>query len=82
MAQKRKDKAKKRVVKIAAVGQAHIKASFNNVIISMTNEAGQVITWATAGKMGFRVLKRILRMQPKLQLVIALKKRMTWVFVK
>ncbi|AFM05379.1 30S ribosomal protein S11 [Bernardetia litoralis DSM 6794] len=58
MAQKRKDKAKKRVVKIAAVGQAHIKASFNNVIISMTNEAGQVITWATAGKMGFRGSKK------------------------
>ena len=58
MAQKRKDKAKKRVVKVAAVGQAHIKASFNNVIISMTNEAGQVITWATAGKMGFRGSKK------------------------
>ncbi|WP_291725979.1 30S ribosomal protein S11 [Bernardetia sp.] len=58
MAQKRKDKAKKRVVKVGAVGQAHIKASFNNVIISMTNEAGQVITWATAGKMGFRGSKK------------------------
>ena len=58
MAQKRKDKAKKRVVKIGAVGQAHIKASFNNVIISITNEAGQVITWATAGKMGFRGSKK------------------------
>jgi len=58
MAQKRKDKAKKRVVKVGAVGQAHIKASFNNVIISMTNEAGQVITWSSAGKMGFRGSKK------------------------
>ena len=58
MAQKRKDKAKKRVVAVDAVGQAHIKASFNNIIISMTNGTGQVISWASAGKMGFRGSKK------------------------
>ena len=58
MAQKRKDKAKKRVVAVSAIGQAHIKASFNNIIISMTNETGQVISWASAGKMGFRGSKK------------------------
>lgn len=58
MAQKRKDKAKKRVVAIDANGQAHIKASFNNIIISMTNGTGQVISWASAGKMGFRGSKK------------------------
>ncbi|MGK7392196.1 MAG: 30S ribosomal protein S11 [Candidatus Cyclobacteriaceae bacterium M2_1C_046] len=58
MAQKRKDKAKKRKVLVEAVGQAHIKASFNNVIISMTNTTGQVITWASAGKMGFKGSKK------------------------
>jgi len=58
MAQKRKDKAKKRVVNVSALGQAHIKASFNNIIISMTNETGQVISWASAGKMGFRGSKK------------------------
>jgi small subunit ribosomal protein S11 len=58
MAQKRKDKAKKRVVKVEATGQAHIKASFNNIIVSMTNEAGQVITWASAGKMNFKGSKK------------------------
>ena len=58
MAQKRKDKAKKRVVNIDPVGQAHIKASFNNVIISMTNATGQVISWASAGKMGFKGSKK------------------------
>ncbi|WP_194972937.1 30S ribosomal protein S11 [Aquiflexum lacus] len=60
MAQKRNDKAKskKRVVKIEAVGQAHIKASFNNIIISITNNSGQVISWASAGKMGFRGSKK------------------------
>jgi small subunit ribosomal protein S11 len=58
MAQKRKDKAKKRVVKVDSNGHAHIKASFNNVIISMTNEAGQVISWASAGKMGFKGSKK------------------------
>lgn len=58
MAQKRKDKAKKRVVVVAPVGVAHIRASFNNIIISLTNEAGEVITWASAGKMGFKGSKK------------------------
>jgi len=58
MAQKRKDKAKKRVVIVESIGQAHIKASFNNIIISLTNNAGQVISWASAGKMGFRGSKK------------------------
>jgi small subunit ribosomal protein S11 len=58
MAQKRKDKAKKRVVNVEPVGQAHIKASFNNIIISMTNANGQVISWASAGKMGFKGSKK------------------------
>jgi small subunit ribosomal protein S11 len=58
MAQKRKDKAKKRVVVVESVGQAHIKASFNNIIISLTNNAGQVISWASAGKMGFKGSKK------------------------
>jgi small subunit ribosomal protein S11 len=55
---KRKDKAKKRVVVIEPVGQVHIKASFNNIIISMTNLSGQVISWASAGKMGFKGSKK------------------------
>lgn len=58
MAQKRKDKARKRVVRIDQEGQVHIKASFNNIIISMTNADGQVISWASAGKMGFRGSKK------------------------
>ena len=49
---------KKRVVKIEALGQAHIHASFNNVIVSMTNNLGQVISWSSAGKMGFRGSKK------------------------
>jgi small subunit ribosomal protein S11 len=58
MAQKRKDKAKKRVVVVEAIGQAHIQATFNNIIISMTNNAGQVLSWASAGKMGFKGSKK------------------------
>ncbi len=50
--------AKKRVVKVDAVGQAHINATFNNIIISLTNNAGQVISWSSAGKMGFRGSKK------------------------
>ena len=58
MADKRKDKAKKRVVTVESSGQMHIKASFNNIIISITNNQGQVISWASAGKMGFRGSKK------------------------
>ena len=58
MAQKRKDKAKKRVVQVDAMGQAHIKATFNNIIISITNSTGQVISWGSAGKMGFKGSKK------------------------
>jgi small subunit ribosomal protein S11 len=57
-AEKRKDKAKKRVVNVEAVGQAHIRASFNNIIITITNTTGQVISWASAGKMGFKGSKK------------------------
>jgi len=46
--------AKKRVVKVDSFGDAHINATFNNLIISLTNKAGQVISWSSAGKMGFR----------------------------
>ncbi|MBS1637100.1 MAG: 30S ribosomal protein S11 [Bacteroidetes bacterium] len=53
-----KASAKKRVVKVEATGQAHINATFNNIIISLTNNAGQVISWSSAGKMGFRGSKK------------------------
>ncbi len=50
--------AKKRVVKIDAHGDAHISATFNNIIISLTNKQGQVISWSSAGKMGFKGSKK------------------------
>ncbi len=46
------------MVVVESVGQVHIKASFNNIIISITNNSGQVISWASAGKMGFRGSKK------------------------
>ena len=49
---------KKRVVKVDANGQAHISSSFNNVIVTLTNSDGQVISWSSAGKMGFRGSKK------------------------
>jgi len=55
---KRKDKAKKRVVIVEPVGEVHIRASFNNIIISVTNSRGQVISWGSAGKMGFKGSKK------------------------
>ena len=49
---------KKRVVKVEASGEAHINATFNNIIISLTNHSGEVISWSSAGKMGFKGSKK------------------------
>jgi small subunit ribosomal protein S11 len=49
---------RKRVVKVEPLGRAYIKASFNNIIITLTNNAGQVISWSSSGKMGFRGSKK------------------------
>jgi small subunit ribosomal protein S11 len=49
---------KKKKVVVEATGEAHIQASFNNIIISLTNNQGQVISWSSAGKMGFRGSKK------------------------
>ncbi len=49
---------KKKNVKVEAAGEAHIQASFNNIIVSLTNNAGQVISWSSAGKMGFKGSKK------------------------
>ena len=49
---------KKNRVKVETEGQAHIQATFNNIIISITNKNGQVISWSSAGKMGFRGSKK------------------------
>jgi small subunit ribosomal protein S11 len=53
-----KSKKAKKNVKVEAQGQAHIRASFNNIIITLTNNAGQAISWASAGKAGFRGSKK------------------------
>ena len=53
-----KSAAKKRVVKVDSFGDAHINATFNNIIISLTNKSGQVISWSRAGKLGFRGSKK------------------------
>ncbi len=53
-----KSSAKKRVVKVDSFGDAHISATFNNIIISLTNKTGQLISWSSAGKMGFRGSKK------------------------
>ena len=50
--------AKKRIVKIDTHGDVHVNATFNNIIVSITNKAGQVISWSSAGKMGFRGSKK------------------------
>ncbi|GGX17191.1 30S ribosomal protein S11 [Aquimarina muelleri] len=53
-----KSTSKKRKVIVESVGEAHVTASFNNIIISLTNKKGDVISWSSAGKMGFRGSKK------------------------
>ncbi|MDR1154682.1 MAG: 30S ribosomal protein S11 [Bacteroidales bacterium] len=55
---KKSTTTKKKVVKVEPVGQAHISASFNNIIVTLTNGTGQVISWSSAGKMGFKGSKK------------------------
>ena len=54
----KKTTASKRVVKVEAYGEAHISSTFNNVIVALTNAQGQVISWSSAGKCGFRGSKK------------------------
>ena len=49
---------KKRVVKVEPVGMAFVHSTFNNVIVTLTNGTGEVISWSSAGKMGFRGSKK------------------------
>lgn len=58
---------KKRIVKVEAQGQAHVHSSFNNIIITLTNATGQVISWSSAGKMGFKGSKKNTPYAAKLQ---------------
>ena len=58
MAKAAAKKVKKRIVQITPDGYAHIHASFNNIIVSLTNKNGQVISWGSAGKAGFRGSKK------------------------
>ena len=53
-----KTSGKKRKVIVESIGEAHVNASFNNIIISLTNNKGEVISWSSAGKMGFRGSKK------------------------
>lgn len=55
---KKSGNTRKRVVNVEATGQAHIHSSFNNIIISLTNNNGEVISWSSAGKKGFRGSKK------------------------
>ena len=55
---KKTGSSRKRVVKVEPIGQAHIHSSFNNIIVSLSNNNGEVISWSSAGKKGFRGSKK------------------------
>lgn len=73
---------KKKVVKVGAVGMAYVHSTFNNVIITITNEVGDVISWSSAGKMGFRGSKKNTPMQRRRLLPIVRRLLTTWVCVR
>ena len=50
--------AKKRDRRVGTNGVAHVRASFNNTIVTITDMDGHVVTWASAGKVGFKVSRK------------------------
>jgi small subunit ribosomal protein S11 len=58
MAKAAKKNVKKRIVQVGTEGYAYIQATFNNIIVTLTNKNGQAISWGTAGKGGFRGSKK------------------------
>lgn len=58
MAEAKKKRVKKRHRKVEANGVAHIRASFNNTIISITDAKGHVVSWGSAGRVGFKGSKK------------------------
>jgi len=55
---KKTGSSRKRKVVVDANGMAHIHSSFNNIIVTLTNSNGEVISWSSAGKKGFRGSKK------------------------
>ena len=55
---KKTGSSRKRTVVVEANGMAHIHSSFNNIIVTLTNMNGEVISWSSAGKKGFRGSKK------------------------
>lgn len=55
---KSKSTTKKKKIQVEPFGEAYISSSFNNIIVSLTNKKGDVISWSSAGKMGFRGSKK------------------------
>lgn len=49
-----KGRTRRRVKKNVAYGQAHIKTSFNNTIVTLTDKMGNVVSWSSAGSAGFK----------------------------
>jgi small subunit ribosomal protein S11 len=58
MARRSRTTTKRKKVKVDPIGKTFIKATFNNIIISITNSEGQVVTWSSSGKMGFKGSKK------------------------
>lgn len=68
-------RGKKRERKNIERGQAHIRSSFNNTIVTITDTAGNALSWASAGGLGFRGSKRALLLLPSLRLTLPQKQR-------
>ena len=74
--------SKKRNVKVTAIGQLHVHSSFNNIIVSLANDEGQIISWSSAGKMASVVQRRTLLMLPRWLQRIVQRLLSIWVFAR
>lgn len=54
MAKEKRKRTKKKVIKQVASGIAHIKATFNNTVVTITDRNGDAIAWASSGTAGFK----------------------------
>ena len=72
-------RGKKRVKKNIAKGIAHVHSTFNNTIVTVADEHGNVISWSSAGALGFKVQENLLHML--LRWLLKLLQRHLWIMV-
>jgi len=71
-------KKKKKLQKVESLGVVHVQASFNNTIITIADSRGNVVSWSSAGKVGFKGAKKSTRLPLRLRLRVVPAKQSIW----